>query len=60
MFPGAVAVIDGCVIEYEDRRLNLSSYFTVAMDNRGNIVFIQSGFLGHNSDSGQFQLMANI
>ena len=30
------------------------------MDNQGNIVFIQSGFLGHNNDSGQFQLMANI
>ena len=30
------------------------------MDNHGNIVFIQSGVLGHNNDSGQFQLMANI
>lgn len=27
------------------------------MDNQGNIVFVQSGFLGHNNDSGQFQLM---
>ncbi len=30
------------------------------MDNHGNIVFIQSGFLGHNNDSGQFQLMPRI
>ena len=30
------------------------------MDNHNNIVFIQLGFLGHNNDSRQFQLMANI
>lgn len=27
------------------------------MDNRGNIVSIQFGFLGHNNDSGQLQMM---
>ena len=30
------------------------------MDNHRNIVFIQSGFLGHNNDSGQFQIMPRI
>ena len=30
------------------------------MDNRGNIVFIQSGFLGHNNDSAQLQMIPRI
>ena len=30
------------------------------MDNHRNIVFIQSGFLEHNNDSGQLQIMPRI
>jgi hypothetical protein len=30
------------------------------MDNHGNIVLIQSGFLGHNNDSGQFYMRPRI
>ena len=72
MFPGAVAVIDGTRHriqrpQTEPQQLFYSGHCRyhnfstqIIMDNQGNIVFIQSGFLGHNNDSGQFQLMANI
>ena len=72
MFPGAVAVIDGTCHriqrpQTEPQQLFYSGHCRyhnfstqIIMDNQGNIVFIQSGFLGHNNDSGQFQLMANI
>ena len=29
----------------------------IIMDSRGNIVYIQLGFLGHNNDSAQLQMM---
>ena len=32
----------------------------IVMDNRRSIVFIQSGFLGHNNDSAQLQMMPRI
>jgi hypothetical protein len=37
-------------------------FLQIIMDNNSNIVYIyiQSGFLGHNNDSGQFQLMPVI
>ena len=72
MFPGAVAVIDGTRHriqrpQSEPQRLFYSGHCRyhnfstqIIMDNNGNIVFIQSGFLRHNNDSGQFQLMPNI
>ena len=31
-----------------------------SIDNQGNVVFFQSGFLDHNNDSRQFQSMAHI
>ena len=72
MFPGAVAVIDGTRHRIQrpqtepqqsfysghTRRHNFSTQ--IVMENQGNIVFIQSGFLGHNNDSGQLQLMPSI
>lgn len=61
MFPGAVAVIDGTQQLFYSGHCRYHNFSTqIIMDNQGNIVFIQSGFLGHNNDSGQFQLMANI
>ena len=30
------------------------------MDNSGSIVFVRSGYLGHNNDSGQFQMLPSI
>ena len=30
------------------------------MDTRGNIVYIQSGFLGHNNDAAQLRMMPRI
>jgi hypothetical protein len=72
MFPGAVAVIDGTRHRIQRPQTEPQQIFysghcryhnfstQIIMDNHGNIVFIQSGFLGHNNDSGQFQLMANI
>ena len=72
LFPGAVAVIDGTRHEIQIPQTEPQQHFysghchyhnfstQIIMDNRGNIVFIQSGFLGHNNDSGQFQLMPRI
>ena len=56
-------------MQFNDCKLNVSKSFIVAtadtttfiiMDNNSNIVYIQFGFLGHNNDSGQFQLMPGI
>ncbi len=72
LFPGAVAVIDGTRHEIQIPQTEPQQHFysghcryhnfssQIIMDNRGNIVFIQSGFLGHNNDSGQFQLIPRI
>ncbi len=72
LFPGAVAVIDGTRHEIQIPQTEPQQHFysghcryhnfssQIIMDNRGNIVFVQSGFLGHNNDSGQFQLMPRI
>ncbi|CAB4016352.1 Hypothetical predicted protein [Paramuricea clavata] len=72
MFPGAVAVIDGTRHAIQrpqtERQQDFYSGYCryhnfstqIIMDNNSNIVYIQSGFLGHNNDSGQFQLMPVI
>ncbi len=69
---GAVAVIDGTRHEIQIPQTEPQQHFysghcryhnfssQIIMDNRGNIVFVQLGFLGHNNDSGQFQLMPRI
>ena len=70
MFPGTVAV-DGTHHRIQRPQTEPQQSFysghtrchnsstQIVMNNRGNIVFIQSGFLGHN-DSGQLQLMPSI
>ena len=72
MFPGAVAVIDGTRHEIQRPQIEPQQQFysghcryhnfstQIIMDNRGNIVYIQSGFLGHNNDSAQLQMMPRI
>ena len=72
LFPGAVGVIDGTRREIQIRQTEPQQQFysghcryhnfsaQIIMDNLGNTFFIQSGFLGHNNDSGQFQLMPRI
>ena len=72
MFLGAVAVIDGTRHRIQRPQTEPQQSFysghtrchnfstQIVMDNQGNIVFIQSGFLGHNNDSGQLQLMPSI
>ena len=72
MFLGAVAVIDGTRHEIQRPQTEPQEQFysghccyhnvstQIIMDNHRNIVFIQSGFLGHNNDSGQFQMMPRI
>ena len=72
MFPGVVAVIDGTRHEMQRPQTEPQQHFysghcryhnlstQIIMDNQGNIVFVQFGFLGHNNDSGQFQLMPGI
>lgn len=72
IFPGAVAVIDGTRHEIQRPQTEPQQQFysghcryhnfstQIIMDNRGNIVYIQSGFLGHNNDSAQLQMMPRI
>ena len=72
MFPGAVAVIDGTRHEIQRPQTEPQQQFysghcryhnfstQIIMDNRGNIVYIQSGFLGHNNDSAQLRMMPRI
>ena len=72
MFPGAVAVIDGTRHRIQRPQTEPQQSFycghtrchnfstQIVMNNQGNIVFIQSGFIGHNNDSGQLQLMPSI
>ena len=72
MFPGDVAVIDGTRHRIQRPQTEPQQQFysghcgyhnfstQIIMDNRGNIVFIQSGFLGHNNDSAQLQMMPRI
>ena len=69
LFPGAVAVIDGTRHEIQRPGIEPQQFFysghcryhnfstQIIMDNHGNIVFIQSEFLGRNNDSGQFYMM---
>ena len=69
MLSGAVAVIDGTRHEIQRPQTEPQQLFysghccyhnfstQIIMDNHGNIVFIQSGFLGHNNDSGQFYMI---
>ena len=68
-FPGGVAAIDGTRHEIQPPQtraflqwlLEISQFATqIVMDNRGRIVFIQSGFLDHNSDSAQREIMPKI
>ena len=72
MFPGAVGVIDGTrhrihrpqtepQQDFYSGHCRYHNFSTqIIMDNRGSIVYIQSGFLGHNNDSGQWQMMPSI
>ena len=72
LFPGAVAVIDGTRHEIQRPGIEPQQPFysghcryhnfstQIIMDNHSNIVFIQSGFLGHNNDSAQFYMMPRI
>ena len=71
MFPGAVAVIDGTRNETQRPQIEPQQQFynghcryhnfstQIIIDNQGNIVYIQSGFLGDN-DSAQLQMMPRI
>ena len=71
-FPGAVAVIDGTRHEIQRPQTEPQEHFysghcrfhnfstQIIMDNSGNIVFIQSGFLGHNNDSAQLCMMPTV
>ena len=71
-FPGGVAAIDGTRHEIQRPQTEPQQQFysghcryhnfstQIVMDNRGSIVFIQSGFLGHNNDSAQLQMMPRI
>ena len=72
MFPGAVAVIDGTRHRIQRPQIEPQQNFysehtryhnfstQIIMDNQRNIVFIQSGFLGHNNDSAQLHLIPSI
>ena len=72
LFPGAVGIIDGTRHEIQRPRIEPQQHFysghcryhnfstQIIMDNHGNIVFMQSGFLGHNNDSAQFYMMPRI
>ena len=72
MFPGAVGVIDGTKNELQRPQTEPQQQFysghcgyhnfstQIIIDNRGNIVYIQSGFLGHNNNSAQLQMMPSI
>ena len=72
LFPGAVAIIDGTRHEIQRPGIEPQQHFysghcryhnfstQIIMDNHGNIVFMQSGFLGHNNDSAQFHMMPRI
>ena len=72
LFPGAVAIIDGTRHEIQRPGIEPQQHFysghcryynfstQIIMDNHGNIVFIQSGFLGHNNDSAHFHMMPRI
>ena len=72
LFPGAVAVIDGTRHEIQRPQTEPQQHFysghcrfhnfstQLIMDNSGNIVFIQSGFLRHNNDSAQLRMMPRV
>ncbi len=72
LFPGAVTVIDGTRHEIQRPQTEPQQHFysghcrfhnfstQLIMDNSGNIVFIQSGFLGHNNDSAQLRMMPRV
>jgi hypothetical protein len=72
-FPGGVAAIDGTRHEIQRPQTETQQQFSsghcmhvhnfstqIVMDNRRSIVFIQSGFLGHNNESAQLQMMPRI
>ena len=71
-FPGGVAAIDGTRHEIQRPQTEPQQHFysghcryhnfstQIVIDNNGRIVFIQSGFLGHNNDSAQLQMMPKI
>ncbi len=71
-FPGAVGAIDGTRHEIQRPQTEAQQHFysghckyhnfstQIIMDSRGNIVYIQSGFLGHNNDSAQLRMMPRI
>ena len=71
-FPGAIGAIDGTRHEIQRPQTEPQQHFysghckyhnfstQIIMDSRGNIVYIQSGFLGHNNDSAQLQMMPRI
>ena len=66
-FTGAVGIIDGTLHKINRRAVEPQEQFfnghrrhdafstQVIVDNSGNIVFVQAGFLGHMNDAGQFQ-----
>ena len=70
-FPGAIGAIDGTRHETQRPQTEPQQHFysghcryhnfstQIIMDSRGNIVYIHSGFLGHN-DSAQLQMMPRI
>lgn len=71
-FPGAVGAIDGTRHEIQRPQTEPQQHFysghcryhnfstQIIMDSRGNIVYIHSGFLGHNNDSAQLQMVPRI
>ena len=71
-FLGAVEAIDGTRHEIQTPQTEPQQHFysghyryhnfstQIVKDNRGRIVFIQSGFLGHNNDSTWLQMIPKI
>ena len=71
-FPRAIGAIDGTRHEIQRPQTEPQQHFysghcryhnfstQIIMDSRGNILSIHSGFLGHNNDSAQLQMMSKI